>query len=504
MTLLSLALGIYIGSLEFLTAVVYLISATVGISLLLISRVLAHTKSLNLSWLSGVAWCIVVLSSGACLAEIPKEQIRLLATPSREGIYQVTISRPPVARERGYRVEAIIQQVDTTISDWVGKRVMLYIYGDAHTIAPRTTYRVQGRLTPIYGLRQESYRHFLLSRHISGSLNVHSAVRLGNTLSPPCWSLWDQIGYYAYCLQQKVAGTFDQIKSLTPQQRDLLRAISIGDRSESIMVETQFRSIGVAHLLTVSGFHVGVILLLVYWIIYYPLRLIRSPETAYRLHWVVTLLVVWLYALVCGLSIPTMRAALMFSLFAVAHLCGRTTDRLNIWAQAALILLVISPYTLFDVGMQLSFIAVLAIFTTWGGLNKRINPSRSPFIRYIYYLLVTTASVQLFVLPILARSFGTSAIWSLLANLLMSPLITLLIVVALVTSGCLLLGLPTILLPKLLVGVSDLTSSTLTLLEQHFDTQLSLPMPLWLCILYYLLLYAWVQYFLTMPQRIRI
>ncbi|MFC2709023.1 MAG: ComEC family competence protein, partial [Porphyromonas asaccharolytica] len=72
------------------------------------------------------------------------------------------------------------------------------------------------------------------------------------------------------------------------------------------------------------------------------------------------------------------------------------------------------------------------------------------------------------------------------------------------TMGRLAIGLPTKLLPMLLVGVSDLTSGAMALLEQHFTAQLTIAMPLWLCIAYYLLLYAWVQYLLARPRPIRV
>ena len=54
----------------------------------------------------------------------------------------------------------------------------------------------------------------------------------------------------------------------------------------------------------------------------------------------------------------------------------------------------------------------------------------------------------------------------------------------------------------LLVGVSDLTSGAMALLEQHFTAQLNITMPLWLCVAYYLLLYAWVQYLLARPRNV--
>ena len=500
-TLLSLVLGIYLGSLGLVAAQWYFLGIAVATLLLVLSRL--WRKAL----LAGSAWYLLLLCTGACLATIPRERLALLPQPCEGATYLVTISRPPTAREQGFRAEAIIEQATdpsgALLAQWSGQRIMLYLYNDSLQLSPRTSYLVRGRLTTLDQVSSPSYQHYLLSRKVSGVLST-STAELCNEPTTTRWSRWDQLRYCAYALQQRIGGTLDEIDQLTPLQRETLRAICLGDRSEGIVAEAQFRSVGVAHLLSVSGFHVGVVLLLIYWLIRYPLRLIRNVHTAYLLRWSLTLIAVWIYAFICGLSIPTLRASLMFSIFAVARLLGRSTDRLNVWAQAAVLLLIISPYALFDVGMQLSFGAVLAIFVTWGALNQRITPSSSRIVSYLYYLIVTTIAVQLFGWPILARSFGTTAVWLLLANLLLSPLATLLIITGLVTMGLLAIGLPTKLLPMLLVGVSDLTSGAVALLEQHFTAQLSIAMPLWLCIAYYLLLYAWVQYLLARPRPIRI
>ena len=499
-TLLSLVLGIYLGSLGLLAAQWYFFGIAVATLLLVLSRL--WRKAL----LAGSAWYLLLLCTGACLATIPRERVAQLPQPSKETTYLVTISRPPTAREHGSRVEAIIEQTTdpsgALLARWSGQRIMLYLYNDLQ-LTPRTSYLVRGRLTPLDQVSSPSYQHYLLSRKVSGVLSASTAEPC-NEPTTTYWSRWDQLRYCAYTLQQRIGGTLEEIDPLTPLQRETLRAICLGDRSEGTIAEAQFRSVGVAHLLSVSGFHVGVVLLLIYWLIRYPLRLIRNVHTAYLLRWSLTLVAVWIYAFICGLSIPTLRASLMFSIFAVARLLGRFTDRLNVWAQAAVLLLIVSPYALFDVGMQLSFGAVLAIFVTWGALNQRITPSSSRIVSYLYYLIVTTIAVQLFVWPILARSFGTTAVWLLLANLLLSPLATLLIITGLVTMGLLAIGLPTKLLPLLLVGVSDLTSGAMTLLKQHFTAQLTIAMPLWLCIAYYLLLYAWAQYLLARPRPIRV
>ena len=93
-TLLSLVLGIYLGSLGLLAAQWYFLGIAVATLLLVLSR-LWH-KAL----LAGYAWYLVLLCMGACLATIPRERVAQLPQPSEETTYLVTISRPPTAREQ--------------------------------------------------------------------------------------------------------------------------------------------------------------------------------------------------------------------------------------------------------------------------------------------------------------------------------------------------------------------------------------------------------------------
>ncbi|WP_238296426.1 hypothetical protein [Porphyromonas uenonis] len=142
-TLLSLVLGIYLGSLGLLAAQWYFLGIAVATLLLVLSR-LWH-KAL----LAGSAWYLVLLCMGACLATIPQERVAQLPQPSEKTTYLVTISRPPTAREQGSRAEAIIEQATdpsgATLVRWGGQRIMLYLYNDSLQLTPRTSYLVRGR-----------------------------------------------------------------------------------------------------------------------------------------------------------------------------------------------------------------------------------------------------------------------------------------------------------------------------------------------------------------------
>ena len=90
-TLLSLVLGIYLGSLGLVAAQWYFLGIAVATLLLVLSRLWRKVL------LAGSAWYLLLFCLGACLATIPKERVAQLPQPSKETTYLVTISRPPLS-----------------------------------------------------------------------------------------------------------------------------------------------------------------------------------------------------------------------------------------------------------------------------------------------------------------------------------------------------------------------------------------------------------------------
>lgn len=136
-----------------------------------------------------------------------------------------------------------------------------------------------------------------------------------------------------------------------------LSAVLTGD-DDYIDQDTRlmFSSSGTAHVLALSGMHVAVIAFLVS-IIFFPLRLLGKERCGV----VFTLLVLWFYAFLTGLSPSVTRAVIMASVVMVGRLIERSSSPLNSLCLAAILILVFSPWQLFSPGFQLSFVAVAAI-----------------------------------------------------------------------------------------------------------------------------------------------
>lgn len=188
-------------------------------------------------------------------------------------------------------------------------------------------------------------------------------------------------------------------------------AMTLGWRAD-LDAETQsaFRDAGIAHLLAVSGLHIGLVAamlgVLCFWL---PRE--RKGRTA---RGVVQLAGVWSFALLTGMAPSTMRAALMFSLFIISNIIGRRTPKLNLLAATAIVTLAVRPMLLFDVGWQLSYAAVAGILLA--------RPVIMLWRNWLWQAAAVSASATLATLPVSLAVFNRLQPYFLIANVIIVPL----------------------------------------------------------------------------------
>lgn len=191
---------------------------------------------------------------------------------------------------------------------------------------------------------------------------------------------------------------------------------------------------GMSHLLAISGLHIGFVvlfaLLLFRWVV-----LFRHGQILLS---ALVIVVVWLYAFMAGLQPSVLRATIMFSLFELLTLFSRRTPILERLSFAALLMLLFDASTLYDVGFQLSFVAVVAIVvwgTSWGRLwqkgsadessPRRPSPLRRCLAwccRWLWLSLSLSVAASVALLPLTSYYFGTLSLWSVITSPLMIPI----------------------------------------------------------------------------------
>ena len=132
--------------------------------------------------------------------------------------------------------------------------------------------------------------------------------------------------------------------------------------SISTDVKTSFRDAGVAHVLVVSGLHIGFVALFLFFFIQWLLRwslTILLSGTLFPITAALTIFGIWPYIFIAGAHLSAVRAGIMITIYLIAVIFRRRHDLANIVALAALIILIHQPLALFQVSFQLSFSAVL-------------------------------------------------------------------------------------------------------------------------------------------------
>ena len=150
----------------------------------------------------------------------------------------------------------------------------------------------------------------------------------------------------------------------------------------------------------------------------------------YHISDLLVLLLIWLYALLVDFSPSVLRSATMITVYSVVRLLNRDRSSLNTLALTAIILLVLHPQNLWDVGFQLSFMAVLSIILfapTLYGLFSYEQLQHHWLLRWIWTLITVSVAAQLGTAPLVAYYFGRFSCYFLLSNFIVIPCATIIL-----------------------------------------------------------------------------
>ena len=210
---------------------------------------------------------------------------------------------------------------------------------------------------------------------------------------------------------------------ISDDEKAVLATLSVNYR-QALSRETRsmFSATGVAHILSVSGFHVGIVCgFLALLFAGFP----RRP----LFHWlkyILTMVLLWTFAFIAGLSNPAVRAALMLTIYLTGQVLNRRPERYNTLSAAAFCMLAYNPLSLFDIGFQLSFTAVYFILYLQPRFYRLIE-LRNPVFQLFWGILTVTTAAQIGTVFLSCFYFGQSSTVFLFTNLFLSLLATVLI-----------------------------------------------------------------------------
>lgn len=200
-----------------------------------------------------------------------------------------------------------------------------------------------------------------------------------------------------------------------------------------------FRDSGLAHLLSVSGLHMAIVVGLVMASVRLGLALAETPALRLPSKQIAALAALaggGLYLLLTGAQVPTLRSYLMAAVVMVGVMSGRPAITLRSLALAALVVLATTPEELVGPSFQMSFAAVLALIAGWEAMRLRLTALRTHsglagrIGLYLAGMALTSVLAGLATAPFAAYHFERAQLWSVAANMAALPLASVLVMPA--------------------------------------------------------------------------
>ena len=314
----------------------------------------------------------------------------------------------------------------------VSGRVLLRVYGlepmlEFGDVIAADVYLTEPALPGNFG--EFNYREYMKRQKIflTDSIAINKLETVGHS---------EKINFFAiiYCIKNKIIENIDKIYKTNPGI-SLIKAIITGERSEMPQEITDiFQNAGVIHILAISGLHVGVIAAALFFL----LNLLPKNITKDEFKYIIIIIILIGYAAMTGFRPSVSRAALMFSTVLLARYFNRPYHIYNSLYLSALIILFCQPLYLFDAGFLLSFSVTFSIVA----LAPIIEGKISFLPVYLRKLLSVSLSAWIGAAPLSAYFFYKISLISILANIVIVPLIGIILIVALLSTAVSFIFLP--------------------------------------------------------------
>ena len=381
-------------------------------------------------------WLFFVLGAGSY--SLTRGQM-CCAWPLGEELYEARVVESP--RSRAHSVLCVLEVravADSASWDAVGRKVFAYMQPCAETdsLYPGDMIAFRGRVRVPKNFSDDlpfDYVRYVTMQGVSGTVYIPQGrwVEAERSGVPLVLGL---LGMRQRLLEQYMYPTLDADAS------GVLAALTMGDRRAlSEEVRASYADAGAAHVLALSGMHVGVIYLL----LSFMLRILLPYYRLYGLRQLFVVGALWLFALMVGMPASVVRAVAMCTLYVVARWVSRDSAPLHVLSLTALLMLLVHPLYLFDVGFQLSFMAMVSILCVEPYVEALLRRrALHPVLGYLVSLVGVAIAAQLGTFPLVLYHFGTFPTYFLVTNLVAVPALSIVLLSGAVWWVLALVGFP--------------------------------------------------------------
>ena len=218
-----------------------------------------------------------------------------------------------------------------------------------------------------------------------------------------------------------------QSSGLSDDQYAVVAAMALGDKSTLTKeLKDTYSKTGASHVLALSGLHLG--------IIYALLSMLVVGRRWQTITQVAIILSIWAFVFLVGMSTSVVRSAVMLTVYALLALGHRHKMSVNTLAFTAIVMLLVTPKALFDVGFQMSFMAVFSILLFVPLFYRPFSAEylmTHRVIKWLWGMVAVSIAAQIGVAPLIAYYFGRFSCYFLLTNFIVIPAATIILYLAL-------------------------------------------------------------------------
>lgn len=362
-----------------------------------------------------IALCFVCL--GWLVMQRQKDSLHV-TWPEGEVCYEAVVISEPVEKPKTIAVDILLPEN--------GRRLKAYLYKDqrSRSLQIGDGLHIQSRLEPVSDWHRGSfdYRRYLETHGFTGRTFVASWKWQKTVVSLSDISRLERTRLFFLRLRHRFLARLNTMGAEGAAQ-SVVAAIVLGDKSALTQdLRDVYAVTGASHVLALSGLHLG--------IIYTLLSFLVVGRRWRALSQLLVILGLWAYVFLVGMPVSVVRSAWMLSLYALLSLGHRDKMSVNTLAFAAIVLLLTNPLSLFDVGFQMSFMAVLSILV-WVPLLMGVFPADFLLshrgVRWLWSMIAVSLAAQTGVAPLIAYYFGRFSTWFLLTNFIVVPAATLIL-----------------------------------------------------------------------------
>ena len=214
---------------------------------------------------------------------------------------------------------------------------------------------------------------------------------------------------------------------ISDKARDFLKGIILADRTDmDLGVSQDFTRSGLSHFLAISGTH----MVIIFWFLMSLLQIV-FPVKYCKVSTVLCLACIWAFAVFIDYGSSVVRSCLMLTIYYIMVLLQRKPDLLHSIGLSGLLILIFDPQQLFDVGFQLSFLAVIGIYWLNMPVFNLFPKHKNNTQKALKTVVSITLAAQIITLPLILYYFHQFSFVSIVSNLVIVPLSEIVIVYSL-------------------------------------------------------------------------